>query len=227
MIVVAIIAIIAAIATPNLLAARLNANESAAIATLRSISTSEAQFQATSMADVDRDGTGEFGFFRELTSHAVVRTSPDGSTGDRELAAPVLSGAFRTIGTNGEVSRSGYVFKLFLPDSSGEAVAEPSGTTPTASFVGGTGSVDSNLAETIWCAYAWPQNVNASGNRAFFINQAGSITTNDEARFTGHGAFNVSAGRAFEYGGNDDSITGRVAVGTNGRGDSGFWKTVN
>ncbi|MHC4409440.1 MAG: prepilin-type N-terminal cleavage/methylation domain-containing protein, partial [Planctomycetota bacterium] len=35
MIVIAILAIIAAIAIPNLLAARLNANETAAIATLR------------------------------------------------------------------------------------------------------------------------------------------------------------------------------------------------
>jgi len=39
MIVVAIVALLAAIAIPNLLRARLNANESAAIASLRSIST--------------------------------------------------------------------------------------------------------------------------------------------------------------------------------------------
>ncbi len=40
MIVVAIIAIIDSIAIPNLLSARLNANESAAIATLKNISSS-------------------------------------------------------------------------------------------------------------------------------------------------------------------------------------------
>ena len=43
MIVVAIIAIIAAIAIPNLLSARLNANETSAISTLRSVSTSQAR----------------------------------------------------------------------------------------------------------------------------------------------------------------------------------------
>ena len=46
MIVVAIIALLAAIAIPNLLRARHNANESAAIASLRTISTAEESFRA-------------------------------------------------------------------------------------------------------------------------------------------------------------------------------------
>ena len=45
MIVVAIIAIIASIAIPNLLSARLNANESAAIATLKNISSAQGRVQ--------------------------------------------------------------------------------------------------------------------------------------------------------------------------------------
>ena len=63
MIVIAIIAIIAAIAIPNLLAARLNANESNAIATLRNLVTSQAQFQSAANMDDDQDGTGEYGSF--------------------------------------------------------------------------------------------------------------------------------------------------------------------
>jgi len=46
MIVVAIIALLAAIAIPNLLRARHNANEAAAIATLRTISTAEESYRA-------------------------------------------------------------------------------------------------------------------------------------------------------------------------------------
>jgi len=46
MIVVAIIALLAAIAIPNLLRARHNANESAAIAALRTISTAEESYRA-------------------------------------------------------------------------------------------------------------------------------------------------------------------------------------
>src|SRR5262245_65358585 len=63
MIVVAIIAIIASIAIPNLLSARVSANETAAIATLRSISSAQAQVQASSAIDVDTDGAGEYGSF--------------------------------------------------------------------------------------------------------------------------------------------------------------------
>src|SRR5438105_5559898 len=80
MIVVAIIAIIAAIAIPNLLSARLNANETAAISTLRNISSSEAQFQASAKADVDNDGTGEFGYFKEMSGAVGIRTTATGST---------------------------------------------------------------------------------------------------------------------------------------------------
>ena len=47
MIVVAIIALLAAIAIPNLLRARLNANESAAIAALQTISTAEQSYRAS------------------------------------------------------------------------------------------------------------------------------------------------------------------------------------
>ena len=67
MIVVAIIAIIASIAIPNLLSARLNANESAAIATLKTISSAQAQCQASGVIDANNNGAGEFGYFGELS----------------------------------------------------------------------------------------------------------------------------------------------------------------
>ncbi|MBN2492267.1 MAG: prepilin-type N-terminal cleavage/methylation domain-containing protein, partial [Planctomycetes bacterium] len=119
MIVVAIIAIIASIAIPNLLSARLNANETAAIATLRNLSSAQAQLQAGSKIDVDQDGSGEFGYFAELAGGIEIR-GPGGAT----LAAinpPVLSAAFRTV-NSGVVTRSGYVFRLFLPDADGVGI---------------------------------------------------------------------------------------------------------
>src|SRR5437762_644597 len=109
MIVVAIIAIIAAIAIPNLLSARLNANETSSISTLRNIGSAESQFQASAKADVDADGTGEFGLFRELSGAAGVRANAAGTSLGAVLSPPVLSGAFRTFSTFGEVSRSGYL----------------------------------------------------------------------------------------------------------------------
>jgi prepilin-type N-terminal cleavage/methylation domain-containing protein len=126
MIVVAIIAIIAAIAIPNLLSARLNANETSAISTRRNVSSSQSQFQASAKADVDSDGTGEFGMFRELSGAIGVRTSTTASTVGAVLNPPVLSGAFRTFNATSEVSRSGYLFKMFMPGTAGIGVAEVS-----------------------------------------------------------------------------------------------------
>ena len=73
MIVVAIIAIIASIAIPNLLSARLNANESAAIATLKNISSSQSQCQASGVVDANNNGAGEYGYFGELSGAVGVR----------------------------------------------------------------------------------------------------------------------------------------------------------
>src|SRR5262245_9340570 len=73
MIVVAIIAIIASIAIPKLLSARISANENAAIATLRSIASAQAQLQSSCAIDTDADGGGEFGYFGELAGTATLR----------------------------------------------------------------------------------------------------------------------------------------------------------
>ena len=223
MIVVAIIAIIAAIAIPNLLSARLNANETAAVSTLRSISSSQAQFQASAKADVDSDGQGEFGMFRELSGAVAVRTDVTGTNVDGSvLNPPVLSGAFRTLNDNAEVSRSGYIFKMFLPASNGDAVAETKDGDPLS---GTLGSAD--MSETTWCTYAWPANYSTSGNRTFFVSQTGDITTTDDSTYTGTGIIaEANAGEAFLTGSDAGKITAQVAVGTTGV-DGNKWKQVN
>jgi type IV pilus assembly protein PilA len=220
MIVVAIIAIIAAIAIPNLLSARLNANETSAISTLRNVSSSQSQFQASAKADVDSDGTGEFGMFRELSGAIGVRTVATAGTVGAVLNPPVLSGAFRTFNANGEVSRSGYLFKMMLPGAAGIGVSEtPSGAVAAA--------IDSDIAETSWCCYASPASYSTSGNRTFFVNQTGDITGSDVPTYTGTGMFTATnAGAAFKLGGALTNITGLVAVGTKGR-DNNSWKQIN
>ena len=84
MIVVAIIAIIASIAIPNLLSARLNANESAAIATLKNISSSQSQCQASGVIDANSNGAGEFGYFGELSGAQFVRADNAGAVSTTE-----------------------------------------------------------------------------------------------------------------------------------------------
>ncbi len=208
MIVIAIIAIIAAIAIPNLLSARLNSNETAAIATLRNIISAQSQFQTTSRADENNNGVGEYGTFGELSGSVNVR----GST--RTLAPPVLSSAFRSVNATGQVSRSGYLFAMYLPDTAGKGIPEASGGGIAA------GALNADIAETTWCCYAWPTNYGNTGNRSFFVNQGGDITATEDATYQGTTSAPASKA-AFE--GSGDTITGVTASGATGR-DGPFWK---
>lgn len=218
MVVVAVIAILSAIAIPNLVSARVTANETAAASVLRTISSAQAQVQAGSEIDVDGDGAGEYGYFRELSGGFGLRTVADGSATGAVLAPAVLSGSFRGLSANGTVSRSGYMFRITLPTATGVAVNE----TPSAAL---TGSVDADLAETTWCALAWPASFRTSGNRSFFVNQRGEIVTTVEPAYSGESPGYLS-GAAFQGPGNLSSLTGKLAVGTYGR-DGNLWKQLN
>jgi type IV pilus assembly protein PilA len=164
MIVVAIIAIIASIAIPNLLSARLNANESAAIATLKNISSGQAQCQASGVIDVNANGAGEYGFFGELSGRTAIRG------GTATITPPVLSTAFGNVAAS-RVSRSGYLFQMYLPLVTGAGISEDA----TGGDPDNGQAVGPSQAETMWCCYAWPITRGNSGNRTFFINQAGDV----------------------------------------------------
>ena len=170
MIVVAIIAIIASIAIPNLLSARLNANESAAIATLKNISSGQSQCQASGVVDANSNGQGEYGFFGELSGRTLVR----GST--QTIVPPVLSAAFGNVAAT-RVSRSGYIFQMFLPDPEGAGIAEDA----TGGDISNDNGVDPGQSEVLWCCYAWPATAGNSGNRTFFINQTGDVLSTNGA----------------------------------------------
>ncbi len=61
MIVVSVVALLAAMALPLLLRARMSTNETSALAGLRTIMTAEVQFQTGSFTDADGDNVGDFG----------------------------------------------------------------------------------------------------------------------------------------------------------------------
>jgi prepilin-type N-terminal cleavage/methylation domain-containing protein len=173
MIVVAIIAIIASVAIPRLMAARLSANESAAISTLRSLTSAQAQLQSSGAIDTDGDGSGEYGCFGELSGADPVRISAAGApaagtAGTDELNPAVLSGAFGNV-ANSQVTRSGYIFQMYLPDAAGAPLAEDATGGMAATFP------DPDNGEVLWCCYAWPVAANQTGNRVFFTNQEGDI----------------------------------------------------
>jgi prepilin-type N-terminal cleavage/methylation domain-containing protein len=242
MIVIAIIAILASIAIPNLMAAKLSANEASAIATLRSLGSAQAMVQGAGRIDVDNDSIGEYGTFLELTGRVKVRktripTDPEGSdfsTDGTEIRPPILSPSMGMVDRNGFTSKSGYLYMILLPDTSDPArwVHEVNtGTTDapvpdlssSGQTGGGTGKIGISLAESLWCCYAIPANRGNSGNRAFFTCQTGDIlqSGNDVAKHSGAAA--AVDGRSAFLG---DGITSRLAVGTEAR-DQDIWKIAN
>src|ERR1039458_341212 len=94
LIVVAIILIIAAIAIPNLLRARISANESAAVGALRTLNTAQISYNST---------YGTVGFARALTNLAGTTCA---------TTAPTSASACLIDSALGSGTRSGYKFTL-------------------------------------------------------------------------------------------------------------------
>jgi len=209
MIVIAIIATIAAIAIPNLLAARLSANETAAIATLRTITSAQAQFKQGARADTDTDGNGEYGGFAELAGAVAGRLSDP-------LTPPVLTGGFGVLNAQGQVSHSGYLFQMFVPDAAGAGVPEP------AVGYANDGSLGQQNSEMAWCCYAWPAAYSQSGVRTFLANQSGDMLSTDNSAYSGPMA-GPAADAAFQDAG---LITGTLAIGLAGQDGPVLWKQV-
>jgi prepilin-type N-terminal cleavage/methylation domain-containing protein len=193
MIVVAIIAIIASIAIPKLMSARISANENAAIATLRSIASAQAQLQSSCAIDTDADGGGEYGFFGELAGTAPLRiydVPTDAPALDVQPLDPaILPTPFGDVILDASnecvVERAGYYFKMYLPDLTNAGDIQGVAEDGAVGIGGSSGGAfpDSNNCEVMWACYAWPVEAEATGNRSFFINHEGDLlqTLNNEA----------------------------------------------
>ena len=192
MIVVAIIALIAAFAIPALLRARITANETGAIAALRSLATNETQFQAVSVVDQDEDGTGEFGLFSELTGSETPRWPDSGNPGPAQRRpGEFMAQIFGDVNANGHPAKSGYLYVIYLPNTAagdtwnpGDPVIDDSD--PAWGAANGASSEAVDDQEVHWCAYAWPVMRERTGNRTFFIDIDGTIyfTINDDGSAT-------------------------------------------
>ena len=97
LIVVAIIGIIAAIAIPNLLASRRAANEGSAIASVRTITSAEATYQATT-------GAGSYGNLAALNTAGLVDSTLSNSS-----AAGTPKSGYHFIATPAAVATSDYL----------------------------------------------------------------------------------------------------------------------
>ncbi len=223
MIVVAIIAVIAAIAIPNMMAARLGSNESAAIASLKSIVSAQAVTRTTAVIDQDVDGLGEYGWFAEMGGLIQVRTNTGPNNGPLMRPSSIAE-SLALVNGAGIVNKSGYFYRLALPSAGGAPVIEnANGGSPTGE--------DPDLCESTWIAYAWPSNFANSGRRAFVVSQAGDICQTDNLGGGGvyQGTANMPAPDAAIESGATGTITGRISLSNLPAPavDGKTWKPVN
>ncbi|MFC1736178.1 prepilin-type N-terminal cleavage/methylation domain-containing protein [Candidatus Hydrogenedentota bacterium] len=112
MIVIAVIGIIAAIAIPNLLRARMSANEMSAVGSLQAIKSGQVGYSAARFSDVDSDGVGDFGTLAQLGD-------PPGDSGEPFIDSQLAGG-----------TKGGYDFTMTIDttgigDEAYTVVAEP------------------------------------------------------------------------------------------------------
>ena len=188
MIVIAIIAIIAAIAIPNLLESRVTANESAASASHKSgVFASEVQFQGGGYQDSDADNVGEYGHLADLCGGRAT-------TGAASGAIKLLQGPLAVAnGTLAIIPANGYNFAAY---TSGNTVAAK--VAEGASLATLTPSTTDNSAERYFLVGAAPMAKNDTGRRVFLISHEGQIrspaaSANTDTWTTGTPALSTAA----------------------------------
>ena len=135
---------------------RRKADESTAFARLKSIFEAEKQFMAARAIDRDGDGRGEAGFLGELAGVGPLR-------GGGRLETPLLSPIFACF-ADGVVRTCGYEFEVKLPTADGRRVG-----------VAAAAAVDVDASEVDFRVDAWPDPLNGSGGRLFFIDGRGEV----------------------------------------------------
>jgi hypothetical protein len=192
------IPIIAAIAIPSLLSAKLAANEATTVGSLKTIATQQAVFKQSGQVDQNENGNGEYGLLGELCGELAMRPATT-----RIASPPFISQQFRTGGNmgNGTAQKSGYFFKIYLSNAT---AADPTLTGSDrelggSATMGGPKASDEaiKLQEQSFVIYAWPADLHNTGERAFVVTEWAQVyTTRMEARKYS-GADGPSADAAF------------------------------
>jgi prepilin-type N-terminal cleavage/methylation domain-containing protein len=159
MIVVAIIAIIAAIAIPNLLRSRMAANESAAIAACKTFAEAQDIYRRT---DWDSDGVLEYSLAISGNNSLYEKNSGSGNL-------TLVDAAFATAeGQPGTAQpKAGYVFTVLT----GQGANAPGGTK--------TYVVGANMTLGYACG-ATPASYDGTGRNSFQINNTGTVYQKDQ-----------------------------------------------
>ncbi|MEW6026332.1 MAG: DUF2950 family protein [Planctomycetota bacterium] len=185
MIVIAIIAIIAAIAIPNLLSGRMSANESSAVASLRLFTNAESTwFQQ----DVDANGVKDYWTLDISCLHRMYRADNTTkvafiaidlaradvglySTASNPFGAPPAIELWTSVAT---ATKSGYWFQALTEDNATGTAVDYQDTTSNV----GTSDIDATH-RAIFGFMAAPDVYATSGVNSFIVNQEGTVYAND------------------------------------------------
>jgi prepilin-type N-terminal cleavage/methylation domain-containing protein len=194
MIVIAIIAIIAAIAIPNLLESRITSQEAAGATALKSgILPAQVQFQAGSYCDNDNNGIGTYAVDGILASGAAVdpykvlsgsQTTGPANNITLNLLAPSYGSEAGPYGAGAiAVGGAATANALYWPVISGYMFKTPQTyLTPT--------STSDGSGERSWAIISFPAD-DQQGRRFFCINQAGNIYSSKATATANSGAINI------------------------------------
>ena len=152
----------------------------------------QGQFQSSRAVDMDSDGLGEYALLYELLGLVLPRRTPEifdrGTVQSEEetRAMDPIRRRMYSVWPDGRISAFGHWVCIFLPGSGGHPhwVSEFSQQGGGADALG-WGSVDSERAETHWCAYAIPiaPYITSSSafvtGREFHVSSSGDVLKED------------------------------------------------
>jgi hypothetical protein len=158
----------------------------------------------------------------EAAGEKGVEYGSDFSETGTKVKPAILSPALRSVDSRGVVEKNGYRYRIYLPDSAPVAgFVHEKGPAAEVGLEGGTGRIGTDLAETTWCAYAWPVKRGGTGNRVFFVSQAGDVLQSKNEKGLWEGGKEPPPLTVFLGAG----ITSEPASGTAGR-DGDVWEST-
>lgn len=165
-------------------------NEAVAVRILRAIHRAQESAKAKALVDANGNGVGEYMTLAELTGYAEGRLKA-------KLRPPMLPISFAPRATAGDLAMNGYRVRVFFPARDDIRIVpvarhrEPGGregfhtgqeeflppytTAPAAD----SSNLDPAEAERRWWAYAWPEELEVTGRRAFYVDQDGAVWATD------------------------------------------------
>ncbi|MDA3959362.1 MAG: hypothetical protein PF961_01125 [Planctomycetota bacterium] len=163
------VALIAAIAIPNLMESRVKSSEMAASASLRSgIFSGQEIYRSSAHNDIDSDNKGEYAFLPQLAGlEDNFGRGPNDQDRTRAGNLEIISSQF----SGPEQDVNGYHYQVWLPDGEGGAMDY---ATAKARFEAGD-LWQANPSESYFIAYAWPVDPGETGHRVFAITQTGTV----------------------------------------------------